>query len=79
MGLLGSVKATTPLYHEMYICSEILGGMPHYKFMQLPKEERMKWYFFAEMKMKKESYFHKKQIDRMEAKRLQSAGRRRVR
>jgi len=51
----------TKLNLELEICSKYLGGMLHKDFKKLPREEKLKWYLFREMEMKREEYFIKKQ------------------
>lgn len=38
--------------------------MPHYKFLELPREERIKWLIWVE----EESKYHKKQQDEIDRK-----------
>lgn len=63
MGFGHDLEKTTPLYFEMYICSEILHGMLHSDFIQLPLDEQLKWKLYTAMKAEKESYHHKKVLD----------------
>ena len=64
MGLdSGKIENVTSLYHEMNICAEYL-HCRHEEFLALPKQERLKWYCFAELRAKKEKYYRDKQKDK---------------
>jgi len=63
MGLEGDVEQVSRLYYEMSICSELLGGMKHEDFERLTQLEKLKWYYYYEMKLKREAHFNEKQIN----------------
>ena len=60
MGFDEDPDKVTSLYFEMYICSEILHGMQHRDFLELPFEEQLKWKLYATLKNKKEDFHIKK-------------------
>jgi len=57
-------KTLTPLYVEMQICSEYL-HCSHSKFLELSKDEQIKWYLFDEMKRGRDNFFAEKRIEAM--------------
>jgi len=68
MGHDSPLEQTSPLYFEMYICSEILKGMTHEEFSKLSFEEKTKWKLFTSLKFKKEEYSMKKITEKHKVK-----------
>ena len=64
MGLESDLDSMTLLYYEMNICAEYL-HCTHEEFQSLPRAERLKWYYYAELRGKKEQNFYMKQRDKL--------------
>jgi len=59
-------ETVTNLYAEMEICSEFIGCW-HHEFDSQNADEKLKWYFYREMKIKRDKYFADKRQKDLEA------------
>ena len=60
----------TPLYMEMEICAEFIGCW-HWEFEEQGLEEKLKWYYFREMKIERESNRVEKDKEKLDRKQLE--------
>ena len=64
----------TELELQLKICYEYL-HCTHEQFLRLPKEEKLKAYFYVEITERRKEYFHKEEVKKRKMKQLKERDR----